>query len=92
MIGRDTELILTAQTPADRPPYERLLGDAMSGVGELFGRMDIVDAQWRIVDPILDNVTPVYPYEPGTWGPDEAEELIGADGPWRAPKLAPAAK
>ena len=92
MIGRDTELILTAQTPADRPPYERLLGDAMSGVGELFGRMDIVDAQWRIVDPILDNVTPVYPYEPGTWGPDEAEELIGADGPWRAPKLAPAGK
>ncbi len=92
MIGRDTELILTAQTPADRPPYERLLGDAMSGVGELFGRMDIVDAQWRIVDPILDNVTPVYPYEPGTWGPDEAEELIGADGPWRAPKLATAAK
>jgi glucose-6-phosphate 1-dehydrogenase len=92
MIGRDTELILTAQTPADRPPYERLLGDAMSGVGELFGRMDIVDAQWRIVDPILDNVTPVYPYEPGTWGPDEAEELIGADGPWRAPKLATPAK
>jgi glucose-6-phosphate 1-dehydrogenase len=90
MIGRDTELILTAQTPADRPPYERLLGDAMEGVGELFGRMDIVDAQWRIVDPILDNVTPVYPYEPGTWGPDEAEELIGADGPWRAPKLAAA--
>ena len=88
MIGRDTELILTAQTPADRPPYERLLGDAMEGVGELFGRMDIVDAQWRIVDPILDNVTPVYPYEPGSWGPDEAEELIGADGPWRAPKLA----
>ena len=92
MIGRDTELILTAQTPADRPPYERLLGDAMNGVGELFGRMDIVDAQWRIVDPILDNVTPVYPYEPGTWGPDEAEELIGADGPWRAPKLATAAR
>jgi len=92
MIGRDTELILTAQTPVDRPPYERLLGDAMSGVGELFGRMDIVDAQWRIVDPILDNVTPVYPYEPGSWGPDEAEELIGADGPWRAPKLAPVAK
>jgi glucose-6-phosphate 1-dehydrogenase len=92
MIGRDVELILTAQTPADRPPYQRLLGDAMNGVGELFGREDIVDAQWRIVDPILDNVTPLYPYEPGSWGPDESEELIGADGPWRNPKLAAVAK
>jgi glucose-6-phosphate 1-dehydrogenase len=92
MIGRDVELILTAQTPTERPPYQRLLGDAMNGVGELFGREDIVDAQWRIVDPILDNVTPVYPYEPGSWGPDEAEELIGADGPWRNPKLVAVAK
>ena len=36
----------------------------MRGLGELFGREDIVDAQWRIVEPILDNVTPVYPYDP----------------------------
>ena len=61
-------------------------GRCDAGLGELFGRDDIVDAQWRIVEPILDNVTPVYPYESGTWGPDEAEALIGADGPWRNPQ------
>jgi glucose-6-phosphate 1-dehydrogenase len=58
------------------------------GLGELFGRDDIVDARWRIVEPILDNVTPIYPYEPGTWGPDEPEALIGPDGPWRDPQPA----
>jgi glucose-6-phosphate 1-dehydrogenase len=85
MIGEDVEMILTEQAPNLLPPYQRLLGDAVHGLGELFGRDDIVDAQWRIVEPILDNATPVYPYEPGTWGPAEAEALIGADGPWRNP-------
>jgi len=85
MVGQDVEMMLTSQAPNLLPPYQRLLGDALQGAGELFGRDDIVDAQWRIVEPILDDVNPVYPYEPGTWGPKEAEALIGADGPWRAP-------
>jgi glucose-6-phosphate 1-dehydrogenase len=88
MVGEDVEMILTEQAPSMLPPYQRLLGDAVHGVGELFGRDDIVDAQWRIVEPILDNVTPIYPYDPGTWGPDESEALIGADGPWRDPQPA----
>jgi glucose-6-phosphate 1-dehydrogenase len=88
MIGEDVEMILTEQAASMLPPYQRLLGDAVHGLGELFGRDDIVDAQWRIVEPILDNMTPVYPYEPGTWGPDEAEALIGPDGPWRDPQSA----
>ena len=87
MIGRDMELMLTAQQAAYRPPYQRLLGDAMHGRGDLFGREDIVDAQWRIVENILGDATPVYTYEPGSWGPDEAIQLIGADGPWRNPKV-----
>jgi glucose-6-phosphate 1-dehydrogenase len=37
---------------------------------------------------VLDDATPIYPYEPGSWGPDEAEKLIGADGPWLNPKPA----
>jgi hypothetical protein len=45
-----------------------------------------VNAQWRVVEPILDDATPVYPYKPETWGPDEAEALIGSDGPWRNPQ------
>jgi glucose-6-phosphate 1-dehydrogenase len=85
MVGEDVEMILTEHAPSLLPPYQRLLGDAVRGLGELFGRDDIVDAQWRIVEPILDNATPVYPYQPGTWGPSEAEALIGRDGPWRDP-------
>jgi glucose-6-phosphate 1-dehydrogenase len=88
MVGEDVEMILTEHAPNLTPPYQRLLGDAMRGLGELFGRDDIVDAQWRIVEPVLDDATPVYPYEPGTWGPDEANALIGPDGPWHNPNPA----
>ena len=87
MVGDDTELMLSAQAAAYRPPYQRLLGDAMHGIGDLFGREDIVDAQWRIVQPILDNVTPLYTYASGSWGPDEATQLIGGYGPWRDPRV-----
>jgi len=86
MVGSDLELLLQRQAAADEPPYERLLGDAMRGLGELFARQDLVEAQWRIVEPILGNVTPVYTYELGTWGPDEAQQLIGSDGPWINPQ------
>jgi glucose-6-phosphate 1-dehydrogenase len=86
MIGDNVELMLTEQPASERPPYQRLLGDAMHGIDELFGREDIVDAQWRIVEPILANPPPCQDYEPGAWGPDPAEALIGADGPWRNPK------
>jgi len=85
MIGDDVELILTEQAATAMPPYQRLLWDATRGLGELFGRDDIIDAQWRIVEPVLDDITPVYPYAPGTWGPPETEALIGHDGPWRDP-------
>jgi glucose-6-phosphate 1-dehydrogenase len=86
MVGEDVELILTRQPAADRPPYQRLLGDAMNGNSELFTREDIVDAEWRIVNDILGNVTPLYKYEPGTWGPNEAERLVGDEGPWLNPE------
>ena len=58
----------------------------MRGDGELFGREDIVDAQWRVVEPILANPPACEEYEQGSWGPRAAEALIGADGPWRDPK------
>jgi len=86
MVGNDVELILTRQAGADMPPYQRLLGDAMHGIGELFAREDFVEAKWRVVDPFLGNVTPLYPYEPGSWGPEEAAQLIGSDGPWLNPE------
>jgi glucose-6-phosphate 1-dehydrogenase len=88
MVGQDVELILTEQESAFMPPYQRLLGDAMHGIGDLFGRQDIVDAQWRIVDPVLDEKVPPLPYEPGSWGPEEANQLIGSDAPWHNPQPA----
>jgi glucose-6-phosphate 1-dehydrogenase len=59
--------------------YERLLGDAMTGDATLFARQDVVEAGWAIVDPIIDDATPMYEYEPGTWAPPQADRLV-ADG------------
>jgi len=87
MIGEDVEMILTERAAETRAPYQRLLWDAIRGVEDLYGRQDIVDAQWRIVEPVLDDVTPLYPYAPGTWGPAEVEALIAPHGPWRDPSL-----
>ena len=65
--------------------YERLLSDAMVGDGTLFASQDGVEAAWAVVQPILGLVTPVHEYEPGTWGPSEAELLsagiCGCDSP-----------
>ena len=86
MVGEPVEMMLTEQAASQMPPYQRLLGDAMHGIGELFGRQDIVDAQWRVVDPILRNPPACVDYAPGSWGPAAANALIGADGPWRDPE------
>jgi glucose-6-phosphate 1-dehydrogenase len=56
--------------------YERLLGDALRGDSSLFARENAVDAQWRIVEPVLGDVTPLYEYEQNTWGPAEAGSTI----------------
>jgi glucose-6-phosphate 1-dehydrogenase len=85
MTGEDVELMLTRQPAEDRPPYQRLLGDAMNGVNDLFTRQDLIDAQWRVVDQVLDDAAPLYFYQPGTWGPREADQLLGAGSAWRDP-------
>ncbi|HET6496342.1 MAG TPA: glucose-6-phosphate dehydrogenase, partial [Thermoleophilia bacterium] len=85
MTGDDVELLLTRRTTGDRPPYQRLLGDAMNGNVDLFAREDGVEAQWSVVDQLLGDSAAPHSYEPGTWGPDKARQLIGADGPWRDP-------
>ena len=82
-----SELAAVAHPVADEmDAYERLLTDAMAGEGLLFVREDAVDAAWAIVEPILDNVTPVHQYDPGTWGPPEAERLAKGLGGWRDPE------
>jgi glucose-6-phosphate 1-dehydrogenase len=90
MLGRQGELIACQGQAHDMLPYERLLGDAMRGDASLFARQDTVEAQWRIVEPILEATTPVFPYEPGTWGPAEAERLAAtAPGGWAIPAAEP---
>src|SRR5437867_13119371 len=64
--------------------YERVLSDAMAGDATLFAREDYVEEAWRIVDPVLKAGTPVYEYEPKTWGPAEVERVTPASG-WRNP-------
>jgi glucose-6-phosphate 1-dehydrogenase len=68
--------------------YERLILDAMRGEATLFTRDDEVEAQWRIIDPILESwagdEVPLYTYTAGTNGPKEAEALLEDGDHWRA--------
>jgi glucose-6-phosphate 1-dehydrogenase len=70
--------------------YERVLGDAMAGDATLFAREDYVEEAWRIVDPVLRVGTPVYEYEPGTWGPAEVHQRIAPADGWNDPAVKPA--
>ena len=85
MAGEEVELLARHHHPDEMPPYERLLGDAMRGDPTLFAREDSVEAAWEVVEPILGDATPLHPYEPGTWGPAEADRLIADGGAWHAP-------
>lgn len=69
--------------------YDRLLLDALKGDAGLFTRSDAIEAAWRIMDPIIqawerDEGPPMVTYEPNTWGPQEADELLKRDdNTWR---------
>jgi glucose-6-phosphate 1-dehydrogenase len=76
MEGRDVELYVANSDEGEMDAYERLIGAALHGDTSLFAREDSVLEEWRIVDPILGSEQPVHFYEPGSWGPAEAEELI----------------
>lgn len=82
MVSRPVELHLQHGRPPGRDPYERLLGDALRGDPALFAREDGVTEAWRIFEPVLSQGAPVVPYERGTWGPPEADRLLGADWAW----------
>ena len=85
MMGEEVELIACQHSGEEMSAYERLLSDALRGDPSLFARMDGVEAAWRIVDPILGDLTPVYQYESNTWGPAEAHRIIGNDTGWHNP-------
>ncbi len=69
--------------------YERLLLDAMQGDAALFARADEIELAWSLIDPILagwqrPDAPVLAEYQPGTWGPVEAEDFLAQAGRiWR---------
>ncbi len=87
-VGKTVELLASHHPGADEmDAYERVLGDAMGGDASLFAREDYVEEAWRIVDPVLKANTPVYEYEPNTWGPSELDKRISPVGGWHNPRV-----
>jgi glucose-6-phosphate 1-dehydrogenase len=60
----------------------------MDGDATLFARQDVVEAAWAIVDPVIHGPSPMYDYEPGSWGPVEADHLVAQAGGWNDPRPA----
>jgi glucose-6-phosphate 1-dehydrogenase len=90
MMGRPVELLVTEQAEQGEAgrmeAYERLLGDAMVGDATLFARQDVVEAAWAIVDPVIHGPSPMFEYEPGSWGPAQADRLVAEVGGWNTPQ------
>ena len=84
MVGEHVELVARQCEGDAMSPYERLLGDAVRGDAMLFVREDEVETAWTVVEPVLDNATPIHEYEPDSWGPPEVD-AIAPPGGWHNP-------
>jgi len=85
-VGQSVEMLVSRHPRADEmDAYERVLGDAMAGDATIFAREDYVEEAWRIVDPVMKANTPVYEYEPQTWGPGEVEQRVVPSSGWDNP-------
>jgi glucose-6-phosphate 1-dehydrogenase len=86
VVGQSVEMLVSRHPRADEmDAYERVLGDAMAGDATIFAREDYVEEAWRIVDPVMKANTPVYEYDPQTWGPREVEQRVVPSGGWDNP-------
>ncbi len=86
MVSMPTELAAVKDAGGEEvEAYERLLTDAMKGDQTLFVREDAVEAAWKVVEGVLDDVTPVHSYAPGSWGPKEADRLVSGYEGWHDP-------
>ena len=85
LISRPVDFVVSGHHQLGGGPeaYERLIDDALDGDARQFARDDAVEEAWRIVEPILHHASPAYMYEPGTWGPPEADRLVVEHGGWR---------
>ena len=64
----------------------------MAGNGALFAREDCIEATWAVLEQVLISHHPAIAYESGSWGPEEADELIATDGGWHTPTLVKVAR
>ena len=88
MLGQMVEMVASHWPGTeDTDAYARVLGDAMAGDATLFAREDYVEEAWRIVDPVLKARTPVFEYDPNTWGPHEVNQLVSPAGGWQDPLI-----
>jgi glucose-6-phosphate 1-dehydrogenase len=85
MQGREVELFVSQQQGDEMDAYERLISEALIGDTAHFARQDEVEAAWAIVDPVLGLQTDPCLYTPGTWGPEEADQLISGPCSWHNP-------
>ena len=89
--GENVELLVVdAPNDKEMPAYERLLEEAIQGDQILFAREDTVEVAWKIIDPVLGDKTPVFEYEPNTWGPPEATRILREGHHWHDPVMKPA--
>jgi glucose-6-phosphate 1-dehydrogenase len=86
MVGENVELVVRDDARDHMRAYERLIGDAIRGDHTLFAREDTLEHSWRVVEPVLDLPDPVIEYEPGSWGPREADRLVAPLGGWLFPR------
>lgn len=69
-------------------PYERLLFDTIKGDQTFFNDAEEVEAQWAFVDPLVSTRGKPFIYEPGSWGPKEADQLLEKDDrAWLEPSM-----
>jgi glucose-6-phosphate 1-dehydrogenase len=82
------ELLQSGCATGARVVVEKPFGDDLASARALiFAREDYVEEAWRIVDPVLKGNTPVYEYDPGSWGPKEVAQTVCPEGDWHNPKL-----
>jgi glucose-6-phosphate 1-dehydrogenase len=87
MLGSPVELSVVEQSMQGKAgrmlDYERLLGDAMMGDATLFARQDLVETAWSLVEPALHADIVSHEYEPGSWGPAEADRIVSGTRGWQ---------
>jgi len=82
LVSGPIELHLQRDRVPGRDAYDRLIGDALRGDPGHFARQDGVMEEWRIVDRVLTDRSPSIPYPRGSWGPTQADSLLGSDWTW----------